>query len=86
MTDPVPFFALPKSPAAPRAKWLLAEDGDGSMHVLHQWNYPEIATRPYSGTGRRRLSLSDFFRSEASDTAKLRLRDLLMEKGHGSRA
>ncbi len=81
MSEPVPFFLAPKPPAAPRDRWLLAEDDDGSVHVLHQWHYPEIASRPYSGTGLNRLSLHDFFRSEASDTAKRRLRDLLKERG-----
>jgi hypothetical protein len=86
MPDPTPFFVMPKAPAEPRDQWLLAEDDDGSVHVLHQWSYPEIASRPYSGTGRKRLSLPDFFRSEASDTAKRRLRDLLKARGQGGYA
>jgi hypothetical protein len=42
---------------------------------------PRDSRPPYSGAGLTRLSRPDFFRSEASDTAKRRLRDLLEEKG-----
>jgi hypothetical protein len=65
MSEPMPFFVAPKSPAPPRDQWCLAEDDDGSMHVLHRWNYPETASGLYSSAGRMRLSPEDFFRSEA---------------------
>jgi hypothetical protein len=41
----LPFFVAPKAPAEPRDQWLLAQADDGSMHVLHEWNYPETAGR-----------------------------------------
>jgi hypothetical protein len=81
MTNPMPFFVAPKPPAEPRDQWLLAEEDDGSQHVLHQWSYPEIASRLHPATGGNRLGLAAFFRSEACDTAKRRLRDLLQERG-----
>jgi hypothetical protein len=86
MNNTTPFFVAPKAPAKPRDQWLLAVGGDGSMHVLHRWNYPETASRPYSGTGASQISLPDFFRNEASDTAKRRLRALLKENGQNSYA
>lgn len=82
------FYHSPKRPHATRDWWFLIENGDGSVHVLHKWNYPETASGVYKAGGEARFSVQEFLREEGSDTAKQRLRVLLEAKGqkHGGGA